>query len=268
LNEPQRINVEQYLIRKWKLVDPPPPPPAPFVPTDISGLYLWMDAANAGSFSLSGSNITSWSNLGLAGASFDAGCNTASRTTDKDGYSWVDMPSQTTLEGYMAFPYYSRTAFVAFKNTTPLDTITYPYENLMSTDVGSGRQLGLAYDSNTSNYSMALCQQGQNCPAAGTIPVVGTGDINLAIWGVLSNTASSNTCYWNGGSNVNTSTDIGNLFNTNPIPYYIGSPVTDSPSFSLGEILEYDTLLSPSQISTVANYLVTKWAISSFTSIV
>lgn len=264
----ERRDIEEYLKAKWGLpASPPPAPPVPFVPTDISGLQLWLDAANSSSLSLSGSNVSSWSNLGSAGTTFTAGSNTASLYVDKDSFSYVEFPTQTTLEAYFQLPYYSRTAFAVFQNLTSLDTISYPYENLMDTSAYAGRQLGINYDSNTSNYYMAMCQQGINCPSAGPLPSpLAVGGTNLAIWGCDSNTYLSNYCAFNGLSNANTSTDGGNLFNTNPIPFSIGSPVTDSPSFRVAEILEYDSLLSSSNISTVANYLVTKWAISSFTA--
>lgn len=266
LLEVDRVAVETYLLRRWNLQEPPPPP---FVPTDISGLYLWMDGNNLSTLTLAGSNVSSWSNQGLAGSTLDADSNTVYAVTGSNGNGMVEFPSEATLLGYMQFPYMTRTAFVAFENLTSLDTITYPYENLFDTGTLGGRQLGFNYDSNTTTYFMQLCQQGYNCPASGALPTpLSTGGVNLGIWGVDSNTYLSSICYFNGGSNLNTDSNGPNLFNTSSINYYIGSPVTDSPSFRIGEILEYDSLLDISQISTVANYLVTKWAISSFTPVV
>lgn len=263
-----REQVETYLRFRWNFVEPPTPP-TPFVPTDISGLYIWQDATQGILTDASGTNVLSWANQGLAGNGYTPGCNGPPQLyVDKNGYTFIEFPSSATMDTYIDLPYCSRTAFTVFKNLTPLDTISYPYINLIGCDVETGRQLGVNYDSNTSNYQMAMCQQGQNCPAIAQIPLLGTGDTHLAIWGCLSNTIASNTCYWDGGSNINLGTDVGNLFSQNPIPYYIGSPNYDSPSFQVAEILEYNDLLSPTQISTVANYLVTKWAISSFSTIV
>jgi hypothetical protein len=115
---------------------------------------------------------------------------------------------------------------------------------------------------------MTLCQQGLNCPAAGEIPALSLGGYNLAIWACDSATTDSNYCSFNGGSNLNISTDLGNLFNTSNISYEMGSPVSGSPEFRIGEILEYDSYLTTAQVSTVADYLVQKWAISSFTTLV
>lgn len=267
LAEPDRINVEFYLMKKWGITEPPPAPPTPFVPTDISGLQVWLDANNLSTITLSGTDIVSWSNLGSVGTTFVADSNVASYVAGPGSTKMVEMPTATTLSNYSQLNYNSRTSFITFENLSDMTTLTYPYENVLVGDAAGARQLGFSYDSNTSNYAMALCQSGYNCPSIATIPSLPSTGMNLAILACDSNTTASNLCYWNGGSNINTGTDLGNLFNTNPVPYYIGSPVNDSPAFRVGEILEYDTVLTTAQISTVANYLVEKWAISSFTAL-
>lgn len=64
-----RYQVEGYLATKWGLRPNIPaihpfktlsPFTRPFIPVDISGCYLWLDAADSSSFTLSGSNITQW----------------------------------------------------------------------------------------------------------------------------------------------------------------------------------------------------------------
>lgn len=268
LKEPDRQNVETYLMVKWGIKEPPPPPIPVFTPTDISGLYLWMDATQPSSFSLSVSTVNSWSNVGLSSNVFNADSNIASVVTD-NGLPFVEFPTETTLTTTATFPYMTRTAFAVFQNHVPLDTLTYPYINLLNTTALGGRQLGANYDSNTTNYSLAMCQQAYNCPASGNIPgSLPNNSTVMAIWGVDSNTYTSSIMYFNGGSNINTSTDGPNLFDTGSGTYFIGSPVFDSPSFRIGEIIEYDSLLTTAQLSTVAGYLATKWAISSFSTIV
>jgi len=239
--------------------------PVVFVPTDISGLYVWLDAANATSVTtdLSG-NISSWSNLGSVATAFAPGSNLVSYATAPNGSNIASFPGGATLESYFQLPYLTRTCFVVFENASDLTSISYPYVNLMNTSASGGRQVGVSYDSVSRAYYTSMCQQGFNCPAAGPISNVEVGGLNLAIWGVDSNTYTSSFAYYNSFSNVNTSTDVPNLFNTNPIPYYIGSPVSGSPDFRVAEVIEYDSLLDSGQISTVTNYLVRKWTISAF----
>jgi hypothetical protein len=62
----QRQQVEGYLARKWGLLTnfPGTHPfrygPAAILPTDIAGCTLWLDAADATSFDLSGTTVTAW----------------------------------------------------------------------------------------------------------------------------------------------------------------------------------------------------------------
>lgn len=265
LSSADRENVEAYLQRKWNIQEPPPPPPAPFSPMDISGLYVWMDANNTSTITTdASSNILSWSNLGLASNVFSNDSNYAKYAQDSNSKWFVAIPTEATLASYTSLPYLTRTSFAVFENVSDLTTLTYPYENFWNTSASGGVQLGVSYDSNAARFYMSMCQQGYNCPVVGQLASVPVGGYNLAIWACDSNTVASNYGSFNGGSNLNVSTDLGNLFNTAPIPFSMGSPVFDSPSFRVGEVIEYDSLLSPAQISTVADYLVTKWAISSF----
>lgn len=240
-----------------------------FVPTDISGLYIWLDGANSNSWSIDEmSNVTSWSNLGLASNVFSGGSNYPQIGEDPvTGKFVVAFPQATTIDTTASLPYTSRTAFAVFNIKNDLSTLTYPYTNLWNTNTETGMQMGMNWDSNNSNYQIAMCQQAQNCPILGPFYSL-TTDTNLAIFAVDSSNQSNSQGYWNGGSNINVSIDIGNLFTASNIDYYIGTVVSDSPIFTVSEILEYDSLLSASNISTVANYLVSKWAISSFVPLV
>ena len=258
----EREEIEAYLRAKWALLDPVPV----FSPTDIAGLQIWMDANNTSTITTSGSNILTWSNLGAVSNVFSNDSNSAAYIQDSNGMNVVAMPSATSLTTYAQLPYYTRTSFAVFETVSNLSTLTYPYQNIWACETSGGLQLGVSYDSNTARSYMQMCQQGLNCPVVGEI-ILPIGGYNLAIWGTDSNTTASTIAYFNGGSNINTGTDLGNLFNTAPISFGMGSPVNDSPAYRVGEIIEYDSLLTTSNISTVANYLVTKWAISSFTAL-
>lgn len=253
LNSAQIALVQEYLIAKWAVVDPPPPP---FDPSSISGLRVWLDGSNASSLSLSGSDVLSWSNVGSAGGLFAPGSNVATWSSNI-----VNFPTQTTLESYFQLPYLSRTFFTVFEVKSDLTSISYPYVNLMNGNATDGREIGVSWDSNTSNYITTVCQQGTNCPIVGAFTPLPTG--LLLYYGAVDSNSSSNTVsYINDSGNLNTSTDVGNVFNQNPIPYSIGSAANDSPSFTMAEFLEYDTVLSSSNIANVKSYLSDKWGLN------
>lgn len=250
----QRASVEEYLTFKWGVVEPPPPPPVPFAPTDIAGLNVWLDGSNSSSISVSGTDVLSWSNVGSAGGSFVQGSNIATYSN-----SIVDFNVGATLDAYMGLPYYSRTLFGVLECKSDLSTITYPYLNFQDGGAGSGgRQAGISWAG--SNYQMTTCQAGINCPVVGSFNSMPSG-LFLTTMVVDETNASNNAGYLNNGSNLNTSSDLGNLFNVYPIPYVIGNTNGDSPAFRMAEFLEYDTVLSSSNISTVTGYLSDKWGL-------
>lgn len=266
LNSYQREEVEKYLRVKWNITEPPTPP---FVPSDIAGLSIWLDANNTSTITVDGSNqVLTWSNIGSVSNTWSNDSNYATYAQDSNSKYVVSMPSATSLTTYTTLPYYSRSQFVVFECIDDVTTLSYPYVSFINGQATDAFQSGVNYDSNALVYYTTVCQNGTNCPVVGQIPSIPVGGYNLAIYVIDSNSSANTLTYWNGGSNLNTSTDIGNLFNQNPVSYIIGSPVADSPDFRLAEIIEYDSVLPSSNISTVASYLVNKWAISSFTTIV
>lgn len=269
LPESERKLVEAYLLAKWNINNPLPPPPAPFTPSDYPNLYVWYDANNVGAMTFGTSNdLLTWSNQGFAGSSFDSNTGTAFSVQDSNGMYVVSMDSNVLLSNYMSLPYYSRTQFAVFESRNDFTASTSPYLNLLNGNATDAPQSGITYDSNTALYNILMCQRGTNCPIVGSFSTLAVGSYNLAIWAVDSNSSASTVAYFNGGSNLNTSTDLGNLFNQNPVPYEMGSISADSPFFTVAEIIEYGDRLSFTEISTVANYLVNKWSISSFTTLV
>jgi hypothetical protein len=70
LSDANRSNVESYLRNKWyvgtgvQLGNPfytfPPSTAVPWLPTNITGCFLWLDAADPTTLVLNGSNVTNW----------------------------------------------------------------------------------------------------------------------------------------------------------------------------------------------------------------
>jgi hypothetical protein len=260
LTADQRLEVEVYLQRKWR-VKVPPVPPVPFVPTDLSGLQVWLDGANTGSLSLSNTmfpvpqdEVLSWSNVGSAGGLFSLTTGTPTYTS-----SIVSMPSGAALDAYFALPYLSRSFFAVVECVSDLSTAGYPFLVIQDALATDGRQIALTYDSNVPTFRFQVCQSGTNCPLDAPFNPMPSG--LFLVTGLIDQSNSSTTeAYINKSSNLNISTDLGNQFNQNPIPYVIGSS-NAGPDFRIGEFLEYDTLLSSGDVSTVTAYLSDKWGL-------
>lgn len=267
LSASDRIQVEYYLQQKWAIQEPPPPPPPAFNPKDISGLYIWFDANQDLTNDESG-YVLSWKNQGLSGGFALSNSGIASSLIDITGNKLVLFPANgTDLAFTTTLPYLDRTHFVVFKTIADLTAETYPYISFIQCYEDSGLQTGVSWDSNTSNYYMTMCQQGQNCPVVGVPANLNNSNYSLAIFQNTSADYTQNKAYFNGGSNLNIGSNAGNLFLQTETDYFINNANISAPANITCEILEYGNLLSSSNISTVADYLVNKYAISSFTTI-
>jgi hypothetical protein len=65
-----------YLAAKWYVSVPA------FLPPKVTGLVLWLDADDASSFSLTGSNVTQWRDKSGTGNHFSVSSGTPTRITD------------------------------------------------------------------------------------------------------------------------------------------------------------------------------------------
>ena len=88
LTSSQRRQVEMYLAWKWGL----PTPLSTFSPTNITGLKLWLDAADTSTLLLNGSNVTQWNDKSGNNNHVYTTVGTPSNITDS-GYSVVSFPS-------------------------------------------------------------------------------------------------------------------------------------------------------------------------------
>lgn len=272
LSDAQREAVEYYLKIKWNIQEPIPPPAPPFAPTDISGLYIWFDANNLSTITTDlSNNVLTWSNLGLASnvASSNSGAAVlAQDVSANNNYVMVFPSGGTDLATTMTLPYLDRTQFVVFQNIADLSGEAYPFVNFFNSYTNSCMQTGLAWDSNTATYLMEMCQQGQNCPVIGIVPNLNTCNYSVAIFQNVSADYTQNLAYFNGGSNLNTGSNAGNLFLQTNESYTINNATSNAPANVICEMLEYNSALTASNIAQVADYLAIKWALSSFQTIV
>lgn len=268
LGPADRAQVEYYLMQKWGITEPATPP---FTPTDISGLYIWFDANDSAGFTTdASSNILTWKNSGLASNLASNNCNYAVRVQDLSANNnFVALfPQNSDMITTMTLPYLSRTHFAVFNLPDNLSNYpVYPYQAMIQSYTNSAMQTGVSYDTGTSTYFATMCQQGQNCPIVGNTGPITPNTYHLVIFQNDSANLANNLLYFNGGSNINTGTDLGNLFLQTNETYYLNNANVDAPPNVIAEILEYGNIVSASNISTVADYLVNKWAISSFTTI-
>lgn len=239
------------------------PLPNPFSPSDISGLQIWFDANNGGSIGIDESNnISAWSNLGSAGGVAVQNNGFARVVSDVGGLNNVQFLGSDLLMSNVALPYYSRTQFVVFKSITDMQYAYYPYLTFLNGNDTGAMQSGVSWDSNSGLFQYTICQNGISCPLIGTDSVNPLSNAFLVMYCLDSTDSINSILSLNNGSNINTGSG-GDEFFQGTTSFLLNNAAGGSgQGQNLCEILEYDSVLSTSNISTVTSYLSTKWGLT------
>ncbi len=262
LNDPDRQNVEKYLRKKWNLAEPPPPPPEPFSPKDIAGLNIWFDATEASSIVIDGmSNIASWSNLGSAGGEAVQNNGYARVIQDVGGKDNVQFLGSDLLMSNVALPYYSRTQFVVFKSITDMQYASYPYLNFITGQDGGAMGSGVNWESGTGDFQYSLCQNGISCPVQGSVPTNPLSNATLVMFLLDSTDSIYSILSVNNGSNINIAGGGDEFLQTSTSFLLNNAAGGIGQGQNLCEIIEYNSVLSSSNVSTVTAYLSQKWSL-------
>ena len=270
LSTPQRQLIEQYLGKKWgiSVANAPSPGPylipynRPFRPVDIPGCSLWLDAGDQSSMTFSsGSNVSIWK--------------------DKSGTG----NNATTANGTPALTTTGTTQFIRFPNitrmllTTTLATIPSVFVVAKTDTITNGSVIiGVpVVTSGIASYYFQIVTNGSpfdqrysvassttaGSSALGSFPgtntlciMTGLFDPTNAVSGlVLRTNGTSKTVV--GGV---TQTTVANTFIGN-MDWYAGSFGNPGGTIDICEIVEYNSLLSTSQVQQVEQYLAQKWGL-------
>ena len=289
----QRQQVEAYLAKKWKVsalstqniyapgsyltfVNAPIVPVLPmrravqtnkFLPTQIGGLQLWLDAADLTTMTLSGSNLTRWNDKSGLGNhvlnSYISGTITYSaRTLSTDGSSYFYAPvdsRRSTVANLQVFIVYKW-----------LDSTSGTNQGLWGDDDGGWQRLQLLSFSNNTPEAYGLSKG-----YTGGYPNAATSTTSSNIMGT-SNTIiyqASYTGYTTNGSGVylNGLTSV-TFTDTTPSPqtsltntwFSAIGPNNDIPAkITFSEILMYNTTITDGQRQQLEGYFAWKWGLKS-----
>jgi hypothetical protein len=128
----QRQNIEGYLARKWGISTSATLPsthpfksitPAslPFSPRNISGVALWLDAADTSSMTLSGSSVTQWRDKSGSSNHFTPTSGTPTSILD-NGRSVVNFTSGTIMTSANQITFTTSSAFFIVSRLTSIST--------------------------------------------------------------------------------------------------------------------------------------------------
>ena len=272
LTTSQRQQVEGYLAWKWGLTTYLPA----ISPLSIPGCQLWLDAADASTLVLSGSNVTQWN---------DKSGNGFNGTAVNASVGSPIAPSYVTnsINGLSAITMSGTSYFTGSTNVNSTTLTCFFIGNCVFGTGGSSQQriLGLSV-TGLDDYSSTLRPIPLAVISGGT-QLLSYRNANMASATVVSGTNFIGCCLFDGTSNymykdgtLGTQVASSGTFTTSI--YGVGSDAgTQFMGFTsslgtnclvgkIGEILVYNTALTTTQRQSIEGYLARKWGFTSMYS--
>jgi len=239
-----------------------------FIPTQISGCALWLDAADASTVVQSGGSVSQWKDKSGAG-------NNATQTTPSSQPKYVNNAIYMSSSNYRL-------------NLTNLGLLTnIPYAsmfiayNLLSTSTNAGRMKVFFADGSVSGYdrlSIFVYSSSAGTPNSYTGILANPADnssitfvdgttnttvgVNTLINAEVNYSSGAITDYINGVSyKTGTMANNSNTANTNSVNIMIGSPYSSSTAINvyIYEVVLFLTPLPTAQRQQIEGYLAWKW---------
>lgn len=257
LTTTQRQQVEGYLGNKWGLrtnlptshpFRPGPVFTRPFLPIDIDGLALWLDAADSSTITTSGSSVTQWNDKSGNGRNVTQ--TTTSPTDRRPTYSngVLNFNGSNFLSGTNTFSVLnSGTLFAVARHSSTRGRAIDIRNNTMSLGIEFGTTPDLFFHNSFGQWIQSFTN----------------GTNNLQIMVNTRNGSSAPQYARNGGSLISFTTSQTAAANSGS-QYVVGYDPTGT-SFMNGivcEIIYYDSYLTTAQRQQIEGYLAAKWGLS------
>jgi hypothetical protein len=263
----QRETIENYLMKKWGLtgllpsthpyVNFIPAPPSLFIPPLIAeGCVLWLDGADTGSMTLSGSSVTQW--IDKSGRGFNVATSSGATaplynsTTKELQFVSGNSNSFTIPQGF-GDALVGKTFSFFFIGKRTVNT-TYVYF-LSGATSGGNQTLFIGFFSN----KMEIGEYGPY--ASADIPTFNSPDpMRLYYYDIQTSTSAN--LVMNG--NLLPTTVSGNLFLTSFAQPELGRRYGGAVyhDFNLSEMVVFSPALTTSQRTQVEGYLAHKWGLN------
>jgi hypothetical protein len=225
-----QISIGLSLARPFQVLGSPP-----FNPTDIAGLQLWLDGADASTITQSGGNVSQWNDKsGNANNAIQGtGANQPAYATNQIGSLPGITFTGSQILDVSAIASNNTTGFVVFQTSNASITGGF-LGGLSSFYFGYFGLQEILQDSSNVTYSVGAAI---NVPAEAGY-TVGSGSGQLYVDGAL--------------------VSSGSMAVSDPIQT-VGNALGVRANASIGEILVYNSILSTANMNAVYAYLKTKW---------
>lgn len=276
VSQTERQQIEGYLGWKWGTTSLMPsihpykyvmPMSVAFNPRSLSNCLFWFDAADTSSIASNTSNITTWSNKGIAqvnalsNVSFTTG-STGINTIN--GLNVVNFAAGASMSlDNISTPNQARSAFVVTRNLTQLDSGIYQGFFNAGSAPGAGWQ-DFYMSSDGTNYYIGIAKNGDYGLGACIFSTTENPLNVVNMYGcVNSATAGSNAGTLN-GSTMTLNFDVAATgYLTTTVPFTILATAGYNTAQDMAEFIQFDYALTPSDRYRVEGYLAWKWGIAS-----
>ncbi len=226
--------------------------PAAFVPSDISGLLLWLKANDAATIHATGTDLDSWDNKGTGGGSATGTSTSRPKTGTRtiNGKNAIDFDGivdiMTLPAGVLTLPSGANTIFVTYQSDNAGDATQ---RMIVMLNGGGGRRYEVAFT--------ATQIQGCNSNTANTPTTqLDTRDTTVKTIG-FRRSGTAITTFIDGVQG--TPSVLGE--STTPASALLGAQTSGIDRFNglIAEVCGYTSSLSDTDMNRVGNYLNTEW---------
>jgi hypothetical protein len=229
-----------------------------FLPTDVGGCRLWLDAADANSVQRTGSTVNQWNDKsGLANNTTGSGTITYSNSavsTNGTSYFYVPVDSRrTTVPNLQVFIVYTWTGYSTTGNY-----------GLWGDDQGGGwNRLQLLTFTASPSQNYGLSRGASNNPNTATVSAMNT--TNRIIYHASYNGLGAGACfaYVNGNQAANFTDTAASPQTSITSTVFSAISANNLPTaIAFNEILMYNTTISTSERNNIEGYLAQKWGLT------
>jgi hypothetical protein len=261
LSTTQRQQVEAYLANKWGLQGNTPsthparisPGLSPqFMPTLLSNCALWLDAADQKTLTLSGSNVTAWTDK--SGNGRNATQSTGSNQPVFSNNAIVFNGAQNLISTLSA-SLSSETIFVVLNASTPPNGAPCILGSIAELNNNVGGTGGRSFDFLQSSSTLRLLRQFTAVLAEGAY----TSFNSRALVGTLTN--GTNAFVYSNATQIGTGAFTAYTSGLYTIIGRNGNGTTQYFAGQMNEIVVFSSALSTAERQQVEGYLATKWGL-------
>lgn len=239
-----------------------------FTPTSISNCRLWLDCADSNTITLSGSNVTQIRDKSGNNNNAVPSAYTAPVTGTLNSINAVNFSTTTSqMDIAISFAAQAKSCFVVFRHTVDILAQSVKFQNMLG--LNTAGRLNFVVDGNTANtYNIAVVPNGfTNIMLYSVSRSSYNFQTPTMISAIQDTTVSNNIVTVNGSNATVVANNAAANYSTASTSLQLSRSVTANSNYVttwiLGEYIQYDGYIAPTQRQQIEGYLAWKWGLVS-----